>query len=65
MYDVIALGELLIDFAPVGVDESGYPTLAAKPGGAPPNFLAALAKYGVKQTSLKKKQRNDALKGGI
>jgi len=48
MYDVIALGELLIDFAPVGKDEGGYPVLAAKPGGAPPNFLAALAKYGAK-----------------
>ena len=48
MSDVIALGELLIDFAPVEKDESGYPVLAAKPGGAPPNFLAALAKYGAK-----------------
>jgi len=48
MFDVIALGELLIDFAPVSTDEGGYPTLAAKPGGAPPNYLAALAKYGAK-----------------
>jgi len=48
MYDVVALGELLIDFAPVGTDENGYPTLAAKPGGAPPNLLAALTKYGAK-----------------
>jgi len=30
------------------MDEVGYPTLAAKPGGAPPNFLAPLAKYGAK-----------------
>lgn len=46
MKDVVALGELLIDFAPVSVDESGYPTLKAQPGGAPGNFLAALQKYG-------------------
>jgi len=52
MYDVVALGELLIDFAPVSTDENGYPTLAAKPGGAPPNFLAALAKYGTKTALL-------------
>ena len=42
MYDVVALGELLIDFASQGVDASGYPTMAANPGGAPANFLAAL-----------------------
>ena len=42
MYDVVALGELLIDFAPVSADEAGHPTLKAQPGGAPGNFLAAL-----------------------
>ena len=45
-YDVVALGELLIDFASRSVDEKGYPTMAAFPGGAPANFLAALTKYG-------------------
>ena len=45
MFDVTALGELLIDFAPKSVDAAGYPTLAANPGGAPGNFLAALNKY--------------------
>jgi len=54
MYDVTALGELLIDFASVDTDEIGYPTLSAKPGGAPPNFLAALAKYGAKTALLSK-----------
>ena len=58
-YDVIALGELLIDFAPVSTDECGYPTMAAKPGGAPSNFLAALAKYGAK-TALYAKVGSDA-----
>lgn len=46
MFDVVALGEMLIDFAPVAADAAGYPTLKAQPGGAPCNFLAALQKYG-------------------
>ena len=46
MYDVVTLGELLIDFAQQSVDGDGYPTMAAHPGGAPGNFLAALNKYG-------------------
>ena len=45
MFDVIALGELLIDFAPHSLNESGYPVLSANPGGAPGNFLAALNQY--------------------
>ena len=48
MYDVIALGELLIDFASRSVDDAGYPTMAALPGGAPANFLAALNVFGAK-----------------
>ena len=48
MYDVVAIGELLIDFASQSVDAAGYPTMAAHPGGAPGNFLAALNAYGVK-----------------
>lgn len=47
MSEVIALGELLIDFATKETDEAGYPTMKANPGGAPANFLAALSKYGV------------------
>ena len=46
MFDVVALGELLIDFTCASKDEAGYPTLAANPGGAPGNFLAALQAYG-------------------
>ena len=46
MMDVVALGELLIDFACVNTDGDGYPTMAAHPGGAPANFLAAIAKFG-------------------
>ena len=48
MYDVTALGELLIDFAAVSADPDGYPTVAAHPGGAPANYLAALGKFGAK-----------------
>ena len=48
MMDVVALGELLIDFTHVGVDSDGYPTMAAHPGGAVANFLAAAAKFGGK-----------------
>lgn len=54
MYDVVALGELLIDFTWAGADGEGYPTLAAHPGGAPGNFLAALATYGCKAAMIGK-----------
>lgn len=54
MYDVVALGELLIDFAALSTDEAGYPTMKANPGGAPGNFLAALSKYGAKTAFLGK-----------
>lgn len=42
--DVIALGELLIDFTPHGVSDQGQPLFERNPGGAPANVLAALAK---------------------
>ncbi len=54
MIDVVALGELLIDFATVSTDPEGYPTMAAHPGGAPANFLAALTKFGAKTALLGK-----------
>ncbi len=54
VYDVVALGELLIDFAPQSVNEAGYPVLSANPGGAPGNFLAALTKYGCKTAMIGK-----------
>ena len=57
--DVVALGELLIDFTCVSTDSDGYPTMAAHPGGAPANFLAALAKFGAK-AGLIGKVGNDA-----
>lgn len=54
MIDVVALGELLIDFACLSTDTDGYPTMAAHPGGAPANFLAALTKFGAKTALLGK-----------
>lgn len=54
MIDVVALGELLIDFACLSTDGDGYPTMAAHPGGAPANFLAALTKFGAKTALLGK-----------
>lgn len=54
MYDVVALGELLIDFASLDTDAGGYPTMKANPGGAPGNFLAALNAYGAKTAFLGK-----------
>ena len=54
MIDVVALGELLIDFATVSTDAEGYPTMAAHPGGAPANFLAALTKFGANTALLGK-----------
>ena len=54
MYDVVALGELLIDFTTQSVDPDGYPSMTAHPGGAPANFLAAIAKFGGKAGMLGK-----------
>ena len=48
MIDVVALGELLIDFTGLSADEDGFPTMAAHPGGAPANFLAALSQFGAR-----------------
>lgn len=45
-FDVIALGELLIDFTENGISEQGNPMLEANPGGAPCNVLSMLSKLG-------------------
>ena len=45
-YDVVALGELLIDFTENGVSSQGNPVFEANPGGAPCNVLAMLRKLG-------------------
>ena len=48
MYDVVALGESLIDFAPEGVNAAGVPLYSCNPGGALANLLAMIAKLGGK-----------------
>lgn len=53
-YDVVALGELLIDFTGNGMSEQGNPIFEANPGGAPCNVLAMLAKLGHKTAFLGK-----------
>ena len=45
-FDVIALGELLIDFTENGQSKQGNPLMEANPGGAPCNVLAMLKKLG-------------------
>ena len=45
-FDVLALGELLIDFTENGESAQGNPLLEANPGGAPCNVLAMLQKLG-------------------
>ena len=53
-YDVIALGELLIDFTMNGQSEQGNNLFEACPGGAPCNVLALLNKMGKKTAFLGK-----------
>lgn len=47
-YDVVALGELLIDFTENGTSAQGNTVYEANPGGAPCNVLAMLTKLGRK-----------------
>ena len=47
-FDVVALGELLIDFTENGTSAQGNPIYEANPGGAPCNVLSMLNKAGKK-----------------
>ncbi|MCD7980751.1 MAG: carbohydrate kinase [Clostridiales bacterium] len=58
-YDVVALGELLIDFTENGRSPQGNPLLEANPGGAPCNVLAMLSGLG-KRTAFIGKIGKDA-----
>ena len=57
-YDVVALGELLIDFTEYGKSDRGNKLFEANPGGAPCNVLAMLQKLG-KKTAFIGKVGND------
>jgi fructokinase len=48
MFDVTALGEVLIDFTQTGVSDRGNPCFERNPGGAPANVLACLSRLGLK-----------------
>lgn len=54
MYDVVALGELLIDFIQNGSGPNGNPMFEANPGGAPCNVLAMLAQLGYRTSFIGK-----------
>ncbi|NBK21379.1 MAG: carbohydrate kinase [Spirochaetia bacterium] len=59
MFDITALGELLIDFAPLGTTEGGVPAFGANPGGAPANLLAMASRLG-RKTAFMGKVGDDA-----
>lgn len=46
MFDLVSLGEILIDFTPCGTTEQGIARFARNPGGAPANVLAMNSKLG-------------------
>lgn len=58
IYDVVALGEILIDFTPCGTSEAGQRLFEQNPGGAPANVLTALRKFG-RRTAFIGKVGND------
>ncbi len=45
-YDIVAIGECLIDCVPAGFNEQSIPFFGANPGGAPANVLAIYSKLG-------------------
>ena len=57
-YDVVALGELLIDVTENGLSSQGNPLMEANPGGAPCNVLAMLNKLGKKTAFIGKVGRD-------
>ena len=59
MYDIVAIGEMLIDFTTENIQEDGYPIMAAHPGGAVANFIAPASKYG-RETAIISSVGNDA-----
>ena len=58
MFDVVALGESLIDCTPAGKNEQGMELFSANPGGAPANMLAMNSKLGGKTAFIGKVGRD-------
>lgn len=48
MFDITALGELLIDYTPAGKSPAGMELFEQNPGGAPANVLACASRLGLK-----------------
>lgn len=47
IYDIVAIGESLIDFTPFGKNEQGNSLYGCNPGGASANVLGMAAKLGL------------------
>lgn len=68
LFDVTAIGELLIDFTENGTSSQGNPLLEANPGGAPCNVLAMLERLGKKTAFIGKVGKDmfgDQLKAAV
>ncbi|WP_223589383.1 PfkB family carbohydrate kinase [Neobacillus bataviensis] len=58
MFDVTALGEVLIDFTPSGHSQKGHVLFETNPGGAPANVLVALSRLNMKTAFIGKVGRD-------
>lgn len=48
MYDLVCIGEILVDLTQTGLDAQGIPQFSAYPGGAPANVAVAAGRLGAK-----------------
>ncbi len=48
MYDIVGIGEVLIDFTPAGKSAKGFPVFEQNPGGSVGNMAAAASRLGSK-----------------
>ena len=46
MFDILTIGEILIDLTQSGISENGIPIYNANPGGAPANVAVAASRLG-------------------
>lgn len=63
-YDIVSVGEILIDMTEIGKNEKGSSLFAANPGGAPANVAVAASRLGAK-TAFIGKTGNDPLGQGL
>ena len=62
MFDILTLGEILIDLTQSGETEKGIPLYSANPGGAPANVAVAASRPGASAAFIGK-VGNDAYGG--